>query len=107
MATQEEIDQLVLLVGNEMLSEQQFGQIIDFVNGDMDLAAAQVWEVRAGRYHGLVNISESGSSRNMGDMYKNALEMAKFYRSKKVDGIVDPGQPEPVMASRTRRIVRE
>lgn len=105
MATQEEIDQLVLLVGNEMLTEQQFGDVLDVNEGDMDLAAAQVWEIRAGRYHGLVDISESGSSRSMGSMYKNALEMAKFYRGKRADDIPDPG--EPILRSTTRRIVRE
>lgn len=107
MATQEEIDRLVLLVGNEMLTNEQFGQILDSAEGDLDLAAASVWEVRAGRYHGLVDISESGSSRSMGDMYKNAIEMAKYFRGKRADDIVDPGEPVPSLRSTTRRIVRE
>lgn len=106
MATQEEIDRLVLLVGTEILTPQQMGQILDANDGDLDLSAAEVWEIRAGRYHGLVDISESGSSRSMGDMYKNALELAKFYRNKKNDGITDPQEPGSGV-TRTRRIVRE
>lgn len=82
MATDEQYNELVLMVGTEMLTEDQIRAVIDLNEGDMDASAAQVWEIRAGRYHGLVNISESGSSRSMGDLHKNALAMAAMYRSK-------------------------
>lgn len=42
-------------------------------------AAAVVWQTKAGQYSKLVNTSESGSSRQMGDLYKSALAMAKYY----------------------------
>lgn len=82
MATSEQLNQLILMVGTEMLTEDQLRAVIDLNEGDMDASAAQVWEIRAGRYHGLVNISESGSSRSMGDLHKNALALAAMYRSK-------------------------
>jgi hypothetical protein len=102
MASDEQFQQLVLMVGSEMLSEDQIRQIIDLNDGDMNASAAQVWEIRAGKYHGLVNISESGSSRSMGDLHKNALAMAAMYRAKDVS-------EEAVVTSRsgTRRITRE
>ncbi|MGE3487445.1 MAG: hypothetical protein AB7L09_22215 [Nitrospira sp.] len=82
MATDAQYQELVLLVGTEMLTEDQLKAVIDLNAGDMDASAAQVWEIRAGRYHGLVNISESGSSRSMGDLHQNAIRMAAMYRGK-------------------------
>jgi hypothetical protein len=43
-------------------------------------AAAQVWSVKAADFAGLVDVSESGSSRKLGDLYKNAKEMAGYFR---------------------------
>lgn len=108
MATEEQIAMFKLIVGNELFTEDQLGQVLDEQEGDFDLAAAQVWEIRAGKYHTMVNMTESGSTRNMGDMHKNALSLATYYRKKREDSIVDPGEePEPVGRARTRRIVRE
>lgn len=103
MATPEELAQLKLIVGREILTDAEFSAVIDLNPGNMDAAAAQVWEIRAGRYHGLVNISESGSSRNMGDLHKNALAMAATYRAKLVptDGVTSGGR------AGTRRIERQ
>lgn len=107
MATELEITRLKLLVGAELMTDEQLGQVWDTQGGDIDLAAATVWEIRAGKYHTMVNISESGSSRQMGDMHKNALAMAEWYRKKRADSIEDPGEPEvPVGRTTTRRIVR-
>lgn len=102
MATQAQIDQLILIVGTELLTEVQMGEVIDNNDSNLIAAAAQVWEIRAGKYHGLVNITESGSSRNMGDLHKNALAMAQTYRNQLVS-------TEAIATSRTRtrRIVRE
>lgn len=105
MAEEAQIQELILLVGQEMLTPQQFSQVIDLNDGNMTRSAAQVWEIRAGRYHGLVNISESGSSRNMGDMYKNAIEMAKYYRQKAAEEEEGPGAEDDGV-TRTRAIVR-
>lgn len=102
MATQDEIDLLKLLVGSEMLTDAEFGKMIDLEPGNMNLAAARVWEIRAGKYSGLVTISESGSSRQMSDLYKNALELARWYRQK----AAEEEQEETNGSTRTRRIVR-
>jgi hypothetical protein len=107
MAEQTDIDFLMMLVGTELIEEGQFGTILDAQDGNVTLAAAQVWEIRAGKYSTLVDISESGSSRSMGKMYENALKMAEYYRKKAGDEIADPDDPEPVVGvTRTRPIVR-
>jgi hypothetical protein len=55
--------------------------------GTTTAAAARIWQTKAGQYAKLVNTSESGSSRAMGDLYKNALAMAKYYEGQ--------GKPDP------------
>lgn len=68
--------------------------------------AERLWNEKAASYASLVNVSESGSSRNLGDAHKNALAMAKYYK-----GLADEEESEtPVDVSRfarTRAIVRE
>lgn len=46
------------------------------------LAAADAWGVKAGTFAGLVNVSESGSSRQLGDLLKQAKEMEAYYRQR-------------------------
>lgn len=46
------------------------------------LAAAEIWGVKAGTYAGLVNVTESGSSRSLGDLLKQAKEMEAYYRQR-------------------------
>lgn len=44
-------------------------------------AAAVIWREKAAATSGLVDVSESGSSRKLSDVSKNALEMAKGFDS--------------------------
>jgi hypothetical protein len=45
----------------------------------LNAAAAQVWYLKAGQYASLVDVSESGSSRKLSDLRKNATEMGELY----------------------------
>lgn len=78
MATSEEIAQAKSLVPETTLTDEQIGAIID-ASKCMNEAVAKLWGQLAGKYSSLVNISEAGSSRSMGDLHKNALAMAKYY----------------------------
>lgn len=65
--------------------------------------AADIWREKAANYAALVNVSESGSSRALSDLHKNALEMAKHF------GSVDPANPGTGSAVRgvvMRRLTR-
>jgi len=42
---------------------------------NLNAAAAKVWLSKATTYSTLVNVSESGSSRQMSDLHKNALAL--------------------------------
>lgn len=69
---------------------------------DLRLYAASVWEAKAAAAVSLVDVSESGSSRSMGQIHGHALKMAERYRA-------PAGTGEDTSRGRTRigRIVRE
>lgn len=106
MATQEEIDELrrkadLKSTDNVYGDDVVLGYLVDATS--IDLVAANIWEQKAASLSNLVNTSESGSSRSMGDLYKNALQMAKFYTDKDLaDNLLASG---PV--ARSRPVVRE
>ena len=63
-------------------------------------AAATIWTQKAAAAAALVNVSESGSSRSLGDLQRNALNMAeRFSKAALEDQATSPGV-------RVRRIVR-
>jgi hypothetical protein len=100
MATQEEIDQAKALVPETTLTDEQIGAIID-ASECLNEAIAKLWGQLAGNYSSLVNISEAGSSRSMGDLHKNALAMAKYYAE-----LGCPGSTPATGVTRTRAIER-
>jgi hypothetical protein len=111
MASAEQIAAIRLLVGPGALSDQEIGLLIDQAvpegetDPDMLVAQALVWEGMAGRYHALVDTSESGSSRSMSQMFKNASAMATALRGQ----IAARAQVEVTVTSgrsTTRRITR-
>lgn len=106
MATPDEIAYFKLIVGGELFTDAQLGEVLDQFPEHINLASAQVWEIRAGRYHTMVDISESGSSRKMSDLHKNALEMAAYYRKKHAEENAVEEEEAAGGRSGTRRIVR-
>lgn len=48
-------------------------------NADLNAAAAQVWREKAAEYAHLVDVSESGSSRKMSQLYDRAVKQAELY----------------------------
>lgn len=57
------------------------------------LAASDIWMVKAAASATLVNVSESGSSRSLSDIYKNAREMADRFRSEGLALLAVPSRP--------------
>lgn len=101
MATQEEIDQARALVPDTSLTDEQINTIID--DSDcLNQAIGKIWGELAGHLASLVNISEAGSSRSMGDLQKNALSMAKYYADLGCGNVITP----TTARTRTRAIVR-
>lgn len=89
MADAADIARLRLMLGPNVLDDLTLGQVIDASASTDPLEwAALAWEATAGRYHALVDISESGSSRKMSDLHKNALAMATSYRKRITEAAV-------------------
>ena len=82
MATEEQITELRQLIGetedDSSWSDETLNEIIDGTDS-MNAAASKVWYLKAGQYAGLVDTTESGSSRKLGDLRKNATEMGALY----------------------------
>jgi hypothetical protein len=81
MATADEIATFRLLIAEpdeETYTDAQLSEILD-ASASGNAAAAQIWTQKAASAATLVNVSESGSSRSLGDLQKNALAMAKVF----------------------------
>lgn len=62
-------------------SDDLIGGLIDSL-GSVEAAAAEVWDRKAARFSELVNVSEAGASRSLGDLFKNANAQADRYRAR-------------------------
>jgi pectin methylesterase-like acyl-CoA thioesterase len=82
MATEEQISALRLMVDEEGdcggWDDDKLAAAID-ASETLNGAAARVWYLKAGSYANLVDVSESGSSRKLSDLHKNATEMGNLY----------------------------
>lgn len=102
MAAPSDIQALRLMInepGNvEPWTDSALSKIID-ENATLDAAAATIWRNKAANVAHLVNISEGGSSRSMGDLYKNYIAVASSFEGKADQ---ESGKSSP----RTRAAVR-
>lgn len=105
MASEAEIARLRLLIGEpsgEVYDDEDLGTRLDTADGDPNKAAYEIWTEKAAAAAELVDISEGGSSRKMGDIYEQALNMAKHFGSL-VSGGVEPDAPKYTRVSKLRR----
>lgn len=106
MGNQDLINRLRRMTGEDDVSKYTSTDMqiyLDEAGGDLNQAAATIWDEKASAYADLVNISESGSSRSNSDLFDHAVEQRKRYQ-----GLVDAASPstDAGQASTTRAIVR-
>lgn len=81
MATEADIARLRritdLAPGDEIYTDTLLGQLIDDLG--IEAAASQVWKEKAATLAGLVDTTESGSSRRLSQLYDNALKMGNAF----------------------------
>jgi hypothetical protein len=78
VATDDQIAELRLFTAEydeSSYTDEALGLILD-ASSSTKVAASTVWTQKAAKYAALVNVSESGSSRNLSDLHQNALRMA-------------------------------
>lgn len=105
MATAEQIAALRLLIDEpENVLPYDDGALGVRIDGatSTEALAASIWREKAARYASLVSVAESGSSRQLSDMHKNALAMAKSFDE--ADKAA-PGAPA-VRGTRMHRLTR-
>ncbi len=104
MATPDEIAALRLLINEpddtNGWTDEKLEAVIDAATSIND-AARSVWVSKAGSFSTLVDVSESGSSRKLSDLQKNALAMAKYYGD--LDGGDLPDATDGPIVTRIRR----
>lgn len=106
MASPDQIAQLRLLIaeptGVEPYTDSALNARIDTDGGDLYLTASKIWTEKAAAAATLVDTSEGGSSRKMGDVYEQALAMAKAMQAQIVTPL-EPTSTRRTVVSRLRR----
>lgn len=101
MSTEEDLRRLIdEPADNSNYESAKLTAILAAHNGSLNLAAAQVWTEKAAKYSALVDMQEGESKRNLSDLMKNAMAMAKVLRDSATAG--DTGI-RPVTMSRIVR----
>jgi hypothetical protein len=87
MAAQADIDKLKLVLGDSGLTDITLGALIDQVAGNLTKAASLAWQRIAADRVTMVNVSEAGSSRSLGDVFNNSLKLAEFNQKASVPAL--------------------
>jgi len=84
MATAVEVSELRGLIAEPDESngwtDEKLSSLID-AGDTLNTVAASIWTTKAATFATLVNVSESGSSRNLSDLHKQALSMSQHFGS--------------------------
>jgi len=79
------------------------GAFIDAASS-LDAAIVEIWTEKAAKYASLVDVTESGSSRSLSNLQKQALSMAARYQDN-VDASIET-MSEAAVRTRIKGIVR-
>lgn len=104
MATSEETLALRLLIAESTeatYTDEALAARIDAA-GSLDLVAYEIWTEKAAKASSLVDISEGGSSRKMGDLQEQALRMAATFAARVNTGTTPPGGGRTQVSRLTR-----
>jgi hypothetical protein len=103
VATAEAIADFRLLIDEQAdklpYTDARLGERIDTA-ASIQALASEIWLEKAAAYAALVNTSESGSSRSLSDLQKQALTMAETFSK------LDPSAPGTGTAARGVRMRR-
>lgn len=81
MSTEEDLRRLVDEPSDSSkYDSQRLAAILSAHNGNVNLAAVQIWNEKAAKYAQLVDMQEGDTKRSLSDLMDNALKMAKLFR---------------------------
>lgn len=93
MATPDDITKLRLLVAepdDTTYTDAVLVTRLDAAFGNENVVAYEIWTEKAAAAAQLVDVSEGGSSRKMGDIYEQALAMAKTFAERAQSPVTPP-----------------
>jgi hypothetical protein len=61
-------------------SDADIAALLADADGVLPAAAAQGWQIKAGIYADLVNVSDAGQSRALGELHAHAVQMVALYQ---------------------------
>jgi hypothetical protein len=107
MATLEQVTHLRRVTGYADTDPYDDSGLSAMIDADgVHRVAERLWAEKAAATASLVDVSESGSSRSLGDVYKNALAMSQHFK-----GLADAEDSAAAAITsghaRTRAVVRE
>ena len=102
MADEDLVEQFRLVTGipEGDLSDEDLETLLDANGGSIERTAQSHFERQAYGYSQLVDVTESGSSRSMSQLFKNSAEMGRYWASKAND---NKGVVTRVARTRTAR----
>lgn len=89
-------------ISEKDLSDDDLEILLSENDLDISLTAAAHFDREAAKYSKLVDVSESGSSRSLGQLYKAATAMADRYRARASEA----SGSTPTRVARTRAMIR-
>jgi hypothetical protein len=93
-------------VGDTTYSDADIAVLLLDRDGDTAAVAFDIWSNKASDAANLINISEGGASRSFSSLYRQCLDMAKFWGDQS-SAVQAQTRTEPKRtAARTRAIVR-
>lgn len=95
MATPDQIAQLRRMTSlsddDQVYTDEVLGVYIDNL-GSLEAAASAIWREKASALAGLVDTTESGSSRRLSQLYDQALKMGQAFQPGDEDDTLQPRQ---------------
>ena len=107
MASPESVAALRLLIAepdDDTYSDNAISDRLDVTGASEYSVAFDIWTEKAAAAAGLVDMSEGGSTRKMGDIYEQALGMADAMRARALSATQPPDGSGPGV--RVRKLTR-
>lgn len=109
MATEAEITAVQAMLGGAEAAEENgwdANKIEDLIDGGStpNAIAASYWEERYAATSELIDISESGSSRGLSAVTRNARDLAALYRKRVDDEVTPPDVRQGIRSHRMTRV---
>lgn len=67
---------------DKFFSNAEIADLIEEAGGDLIVAAAEGWTIKAAKFADLIDIDESGSTRKLTQRYRQAIERARYFAVK-------------------------